>query len=191
MKNVVLLHGKPKRERYQDPTWPKPHVANWFSWLQRELGGAGIPSVAPALPRPYAPDYEANKEVIDRLPIDEETVLIGLSFGAGLILRAMSEDRELIVAKAILVAPWVDPRGNYGDLFDFTVDPSLPERTREGVTVFYSSQDDEQAQTSLEIVSAALPNVTYRDIPSYGHFMLGNTMTTREFPEILPEIITN
>lgn len=57
MRNVVITHGKPTKERYEDPSLPKPHQTNWFPWAKDQLEGRGIPTDVPALPKPYYPVY--------------------------------------------------------------------------------------------------------------------------------------
>lgn len=186
--NAVLLHGKPKKEKFLDLLQPKQNVAHWHGWAMQQFAERGITTYAPTLPRPYDPSDASWSPVFDSMPMNERSLVIGRSAGARLVLKRMSERQELMVAKVILVAPWTDPRGNYDGLEKFEIDPDLPKRVVNGITVFYSSRDDAQAQESLESIRAALPNVTYRDIPHYGHYMIGNTMENEEFPELLEEI---
>lgn len=188
VRNAVLLHGKPKRERYFDSNQPKPHEANWFPYARDELAARGYGVVIPELPTPYDPNYADCKEMLDGLPIHENTLLIGHSLGAGLILRYMSEQRELVVAKAILVAPWLDPDRKYGDLFNIKFDSDVGLRCLQGLTVFYSSEDDKQAQDSLKKFCRSVLEARYHNMPKYGHFMLGNNMEDAEFPELVEEI---
>ena len=58
MNKAIILHGKPKRERYFDESQPKPHEANWLPWLGEKLAEQGIEVNIPAFPEPYAPDYQ-------------------------------------------------------------------------------------------------------------------------------------
>lgn len=187
-KNLILFHGKPKKERFLDPDIPKPHEANWLPYAIEEAAKLGIESFAPPLPRPYDPSREELLATFHAQPIHESSILGGHSMGGRLILEGMTRHSDLVVDKLILVAPWTDPRGNYPGLGDMAVDSTLIERARRGMTVFYSSKDDEQARESLEIVHDLFPTARFRDIPQYGHYMLGNTMKTPEFPEILEEL---
>lgn len=187
-KHLVLFHGKPKKEKFLDPTIPKPNKANWFPYVMDGVKNLGITTYAPLLPRPYDPDNSALQPTFDSMPIHEGSMLAGHSLGARIILEGMTRREDLVVDKLILVAPWTDPRGNYSGLGDLNVDPSLTERSRRGMTVFYSSQDDDQALESLEIVRDLFPKAKYRDIPEYGHFMLGNTMQSPAFPEFVEEL---
>ena len=108
--------------------------------------------------------------------------------GAGLLLRYMCERKDLVLAKGIMVAPWLDPDGNYGDLFNFAIDKDVGDRCLGGMSVFYSSQDDRQALESLAIISRSILNLRYHNIPEYGHFMIGNSMQGPEFPKLLEEL---
>lgn len=187
-KNLILFHGKPKKERFLNPNFPKPNRANWFPYVMKEVAKLGVSSYAPLLPRPYDPNREDLLATFRAQPIYENSILAGHSMGGRIILEGMTLHSELVVDSIICVAPWTDPRGNYPGLGGMVVDPALIERSKRGMTVFYSSEDDDQALESLEIIHGLFPAAKYRDIPAYGHFMLGNKMVSPEFPEILEEL---
>jgi|JI10StandDraft_1071094.scaffolds.fasta_scaffold671056_2 pimeloyl-ACP methyl ester carboxylesterase len=188
MKNAILLHGKPKREKFQDLSQPRPGVDHYHQWTADQFAKRGITTYMPTLPRPYDPNYEDCAAFITAMPINPESIVVGRSMGAGLMLRIMTERQDMVLSKMILVAPWLDPLKNYGKLFNFQIDPTILERVTNGVTVFYSSKDDDQALASLDIIKEAFPDVKYRDIPEYGHYMIGNTMKNKEFPELFEEL---
>lgn len=188
MKNLILFHGKPKKEKYYNPLVPKPNNANWFPYVIEGARERGITTYAPSIPAPYDPQQKDTLGTFNNMPIHEESTLVGHSMGARIILEGMSVNGELEVDKLILVASWLDPRGNYPDLGTLAIDSSLIERSRRGMTVFYSSEDDVQARESHEIVRELFPQAQFRNIPEYGHFMLGNTMKNAAFPEMLEEL---
>lgn len=189
-RNAVIVHGKPPISKWEDPTQPRPHEANWLPWIGAELEAQGMEVAIPAFPEPYAPDYAAWKSVLEDQEITSTTTLIGHSAGAGFILRYLSENPRVEVDRIALVAPWlVDPEDKYGDWTKFAIDPILPVSVRTGMDIFYSSQDNPQAQDSLKIVREALPIARYRDIPAYGHFMIGNSMENEQFPELRDALI--
>lgn len=189
MKTAIIVHGKPNQAKYQSSD-TDPSDSHWIPWVKHRMNLADVCTFAPDMPKPYAPDYHAWEEEFDRYkPWQPQTSLIGLSAGAGFILRYASEWNKLHFDKLVLVAPWLDPNRNYGDFGEFEIDQSLPERCIGGIAVFYSSIDDEQAQASLAVVQEQLPAAKYIDIPKYGHFMLGNTMESPEFPELLNEVL--
>lgn len=187
--NAILVHGKPNRARYEAPGSLDPSDSHWIPWAKHLLNVAGIRSNAPDMPSPCEPDYPDWFREFNRYDVNEKTILVGLSAGAGFLLRYLSENDDVVVDKLLLVAPWIDPDRNYGDFGEFVIDPTMQERCVGGIAVFYSSEDDDQVTRSLEMVRAALPRARYRDIPRYGHFMLGNKMTSPEFPELLEELL--
>lgn len=191
MKNAVILHGKPKRERYFNPELPKPHEANWLPWVADRLEQAGVETVIPALPQPYDPIYEDCISEALKFPVDRNTLAIGHSMGAGLWVRYLSEHPDVEVGQLILVAPWLDPQRKYGELFNFTIDHDLTKRCIGGLAIFYSSLDDDNVQQSMQMLTEAFPSARVTDIPRYGHFMLGNTMESLEFPELLQVVRTS
>ena len=188
-KNAIIVHGKPSREKFESPDYPGPHKANWLPRIGEQLKSRGFEVAIPQLPVPYAPVYGDGARVLEREKIGEETTLVGHSYGAGLLLRWMSEHRKVTVDKLVFVAPWLDPNHKYGDLSDFEIDPQLADRCLGGLAVFYSSLDSSDVQTSVERIRDEVPGAVFWDIPEYGHFLLGNTMTSVEFPELLEEIV--
>lgn len=191
MKNAVILHGKPKKEKYFDLSLPKPHEANWLPTVGAELESRGVEVSTPALPAPYAPKYSAWRQVVDKLLINEQTGLIGLSAGAGFLVRYLSESPDLQVERVVLIAPWHDRDHKYGkDLFDYTIDPNLAKRAGR-ITIFNSLDDGVNIQAGVAMLREAIPGVHYRKFQDYGHFMLGNNMTSNELPELIEELFTD
>ena len=189
MRNFVIAHGKPSREKFESPEYPGPTRANWLPWIGGQLERRGHDVAVPEFPVPYAPDYETWVQVLEKEKIGEETSLVGHSFGAGLLLRWMSEHKSVTIDKLVLVAPWFDPEHKYGNLSDFEIDPNLSERCLGGIALYYSSLDSEGVQASVRRAMTALPDMAAWDIPENGHFLLGNTMDTVEFPELLEELV--
>jgi predicted alpha/beta hydrolase family esterase len=189
MKRAIIVHGKPSREKYEaSPT--DPSDSHWIPWAKHQMNIAGVATVAPDMPVPYSPDYAAWEAEFDRQqPWKNSPTLIGLSAGASFLLRYMSENSKLEFDKLVLVAPWLDLTGKYGDFSKFRIDTAIPERCIGGLAVFHSSQDDQQALASLDLIQRALPEGDYTDIPGNGHYMLGNTMQTTEFPELLAAVL--
>ena len=194
MENAIIVHGKPTRERYENPAEPKPHVANWLQWLGGQLRRAGVASVAvPAMPLPYFPVYkdwlhtfETTVESVG--PITENTILVGHSAGAEFLLRYLSERRDRRVGKLVLVAPYRDYAGKYGDFSDFEVDPELAERIGE-IIIVNSLDDDPPIQDRTAELRRRFPLATYLEFEHHGHFRIGHNMTGPEFPQLLEAIL--
>lgn len=190
MRNVVLLHGKPSEEKFNDPNELNPSDSNWLPWAARQFALNGYQVAKPDLPRPYAPVYEDWAREFRRHDLNDKTILVGLSAGAGFLAKWLSNHQGVTINKLALVAPWTDPHRKYGHFFATELDPRLPERCLGGLSVFYSSEDDPEAQASLEVIRTAFGDTAhYIDLPQYGHFMLGNTMTGPEFPELIDEVL--
>jgi hypothetical protein len=135
------------------------------------------------MPKPYAPDYPAWKHIFEQFAPDAETLLIAHSCGGGFLLRWLSET-DVKVGRVILVAPWMDPKQELNsDFFKFKLDPELVKKTA-GLTIFYSDNDEDTIEMTVNKVKAIVTDVEYKEFHNYGHFCLEN-MNTQEFPELL------
>lgn len=185
MKTAIILHGMPSREEYYDPARSASSNCHWIPWIQKQLLLKDIVAQAPEMPVPYNPEYQAWKEMFERFPLNEETILIGHSCGGGFIVRYLSEN-NIKVGKVVLVAPWLDPDKflNTG-MFDFLIDEKLVSRT-EGTTVFASTNDMDEVQKTVETIKEKIKGVALVEFKNYGHFC-HKDMETDEFPELLKE----
>lgn len=184
MKNAIIVHGMPSEEEYASGEGSNPSKMHWLPWLKEELEKRGIPTVTPELPKPYAPVCEEWKAAFEASgTINEETILVGHSCGAGFIVRWLSENK-CRVGRVVLVGPWLDPEGTLPTgFFDFQIDPSLAERA-EGVTVFVSLDDGQAVLDSVARLKKEIPGVIVKEFQHRGHFTLED-MGKREFPELL------
>jgi predicted alpha/beta hydrolase family esterase len=187
MKNTVILHGKPTKERYLNPEIPKPHEANWFPWIGVKLVESGIQTSIPPLPRPYFPEYETWKKVFEAEKVNDSTGLVGHSAGAEFILRWLSANEDMTVERVVLVAPYCDYAGKYGDFSNYQLDRNLKERVGR-LTIINSLDDDEPIQRRTHELVGALPAAKLVELDGYGHFRIGHNMTGPEFPELLDEL---
>lgn len=190
--SAVIGHGKPSKEKFENPKLLNPADSNWIPWIKRHMTLAGIFTVAPDLPDPTNPIYEDWRDELDRYDVlDARKILIGYSVSAYVFLRMMSERPYEKVGKLVLPAPWLDPNGNYGGLGKFEIDPKTVERCIGGLTVLFDPGDDQQCLDSVEIIKKALPRAKYRELPGLGHFLVdGEHMTSPEFPELLEEVLS-
>ena len=67
--------------------------SHWIPWLQKELLKKGYLTQTPEILYAFNPTYERYLAEINRYQLDEETVLIGHSCGAGFLLRYLSENK--------------------------------------------------------------------------------------------------
>ena len=99
MKNAIVLHG----------TSSTPD-SFWFPYLKRKLEEKGFKVFIPALPEPDNPDLEKWLPAALEEGINGETVLVGHSAGAPLILSIL-EKTDHKIELAILVAGYARPKG--------------------------------------------------------------------------------
>lgn len=185
MKNVIIIHGRPDKEEYLDPTMPKPVDAHWIPWLKKQLEERGYIVHVPAMPEPYEPDYEKWKEEFEKIPINSETILIGHSRGGAFILHWLS-DHEIKVGKVLLIAPSITPNHPIENGFsEFQIDSNLVNKTN-GIVMFYSSDDEEGIIESAEKIKSTINNIDIREFTNKGHFTSDDGVS--QFPEILEEI---
>lgn len=178
----------PPRQMYFDPATSSPSNYHWLPWLQKALLLQGVLTQTPEMPTPYEPDFTAWSEMLERIGVDERTTLVGHSAGAGFLVRWLSELPAARVRKAVLVAPWIDPRQQRTrDFFDFTIDPALTERCGEFVVFHSDNEGDETVRESAQILQARLPKARFREF-HLGHFSHWD-MPSPEFPELLDEVL--
>lgn len=189
MNHAVILHGMPSKEEYYDSAQDSPSNAHWLPWLQRELCIRDILTQTPEMPVPFNPSYTYWKQEFERQEINNSTILIGHSYGAGFLVRWLGES-DVSVQKLVLVAPWIDRGNEHGDQFDFAIDTSLVSKTTAGIDILYSTNDDKSIGITVEFLRTHLSSARYHEFVNYGHFCLGD-MSTREFPELLNICIGN
>ena len=184
MKKAIILHGMSDSEEEYDGHESDHH---WLPWLKTELEGQGYDVETPELPEPYHPVYETWRGVFEEYVLDKDTVLVGHSCGAGFLVRYLSEN-NVQVGKVVLVAPYLDPDGDHiPEFFDFPIKRNLVAQTK-GMTMFISTDDDEDIQESVRIIERECDGIEKRVFEGMGHFTFGE-MGTREFPELLNEIL--
>ena len=177
----------PSKEGYYNSKGDSESNSHWLPWLQHELLIKDILTQTPEMPSPFEPDYNLWKSVLDQFILNEDTILIGHSCGAGFILRYLSEN-NIKVGKIFLIAPWIDPTHKEAPkMFEFEIDSNLQSKTGE-ITVFLSNDDDNQIIDSVNIIKSKLNMTKILEFSSKGHFCLKD-MNTREFPELLEEIL--
>lgn len=189
MKNAILLHGKPSKEEYYDPTFPSCSNYHWFPWLQKQLLVKDIKADTPEVPMAFDPQWELWCKEVERFEMTPDTMLVGHSCGGGFWVRYLSEHKDLKVGKVILVAPSLGLSwGPGGEKFfeGFTIDPELVSRTK-GVTIFASDNDDPAILQAVKEIREKVLGITYKEF-HLGHFT-HKDMQTNEFPELLEELV--
>jgi predicted alpha/beta hydrolase family esterase len=188
MKNAIILHGRPGKAEYYDPTIPSASNAHWFPWLQKQLLVKDIKADTPEVQFAFAPEWKHWVKEVERFQIGPETILVGHSTGGGFWIRYLSDHPDLKVGKVVLVAPYLDvEKESIPQFFDFEIDSNMTARTK-GLTVFHSDNDKPEMQSTVKLLRKKLKNFEYREFHNYGHFTLKD-MKTNEFPELLKECL--
>ena len=92
VKRFVILHGKGSSSK-----------DNFYAWLRKELENRGFEVQVPNLPGQDEPDDLKQAEFVkNNCTLDEQTVIIGHSFGGVLALRLLEQDIK--INRAILIA---------------------------------------------------------------------------------------
>ncbi len=188
MKTAIIIHGmSDSREEYLMMIEAKtPEYWHWLLWLQKELTIKTIPAQVPLMPEAYNPEYNAWKEMFERFPLNEDTILIGHSCGGGFVVRYLSEN-NVKVGKVVLVAPWIDPEKFLKTgMFDFNIDENIVSKTK-GITIFSSTNDMQEVQDSIKILKEKIKDLKVVEFENKGHFCYEDIGL--EFPELFNEVI--
>jgi len=150
---AVILRGKPSELVFSAPQEPSTSDYFWLPWLQKQLAIRGAQAHTPEVPNAYLAHYPTWQQEFERYAVDENTVLIGHSCGAGFLLRWLSEHPQVRARTVVLVAPWTDPgRAFTTDFFDFTLDRQLAARAG-GVTLLYSTDDEDSVLATVRVAA--------------------------------------
>jgi uncharacterized protein len=164
---------------------------HWIPWTREQLSHQGMRVETPLMPEPWAPSYEAYREVIERFDIGEETALVGHSCGSAFLVRWLGETKRK-VSKLILVAPWkILEEHEKGDawreeFYGFPIDMSISSRVGE-IIMFTSDDEEADGKESLRIFHEALGGMIV-NLSNHGHYTQGH-MGTVESPELMEVIL--
>jgi len=189
MKNAIIVHGKPGEEEYYSEEYPSSSNFAWIPWLQKQLIIKDIKADTPEMPHAYEPQYELWKTEFERFNITPETILVGHSCGGGFLVRWLSENKDVMVDKVILVSPWIDPeKENKYDFFrGFEIDPTLSSRANK-IIAYTSDNDFEHCKESVGVIKETVPEIEVREFIGMGHFIPMH-MKSNEFPELVEDIL--
>jgi predicted alpha/beta hydrolase family esterase len=187
-RNCIIIHGCPAGPDGERDIEMRSYDKHWIPWVRERLIERNVPTLTPIMPDPWAPDYGRFKEEFEKHPVSHRTILIGHSCGCAFLVRWLGESKQEIDT-LVLVAPWKIPRP--GDplrtaFYEFPIDETIKRRVRR-ILMFTSDTEKEDGKQSLAIYHAALGgNIVH--LPNMGHYIIAD-MGTREFPELLDEIV--
>jgi predicted alpha/beta hydrolase family esterase len=185
--NCIIIHGSPQSQAKWVPIGDKKR---WITWVKEELEKKGIPTYTPNMPVPWEPVYKDWKEAFEKLPVNENSILIGHSAGGAFLPRWLGENQQRI-KKLILVAPG-KKMGNYPnaehnrDLYNFEINPEVKDRVGE-IIIFTSPEEPAHRQENI-LLYQELFGAKVVSLPGKGHYTFDD-MKTDEFPELLEEIL--
>jgi len=189
--NVVMVHGSPTEKRVKEPDYKSNEESkHWQGWLKRNLEEKGIKCYSERMPTPWAPKYSGWKSVIDRLPVNEDTVLVGNSAGGAFLVRYIDEENKK-VKKLILVSPgkagW-QSRKSLDDLYGDKTHENIKDLVKDQIIIITAEDDSESHIKSAHEYEKELNAKVIMFGKGYGHFTLED-MGTEEFPELLEEVL--
>ncbi|MFZ5391002.1 MAG: hypothetical protein ACOZAJ_01880 [Patescibacteria group bacterium] len=80
-KNCLIIHGCPSEAEQAMSPATRTYDKHWLPWLKHQLIASNIPTEAPLMPEPWAPDYDKFKQEFEKYQVNENTILIGHSCG--------------------------------------------------------------------------------------------------------------
>ncbi|MBO7066506.1 MAG: alpha/beta hydrolase [Alphaproteobacteria bacterium] len=181
--NIVFCHGVMDPDEDWENRESTP-IKNWAYWLQfKTEKDMDIITQIPFFPHAHAllMKYSEWEQIMDKQDINEDTILIGHSAGGGFILKYMAQHPKLKIRQIILVAPWIDvenvcPSGFYHNM---NLSDNLITRTKHGIDLLISADDDNDILNSVNKITKNLSDVRAHKFTGRGHF------TGDELPEIM------
>ncbi|MFA6404517.1 MAG: leucine--tRNA ligase [Candidatus Paceibacterota bacterium] len=182
--NAIILHGCPSNvERAMDPK-RQTYDKHWIPWTKKQLEIAGIETLVPLMPEPWHMSYEKWKIEFDKLPITENSILIGHSCGSAFLVRWLGETKKK-VRMLVLVAPWKINSNNdefRNKFYTYTIDNEIKDKIK-NIFIFTSDDEEDNGKKSVNIFRESL-NAKVIELKKHGHYIYGD-MKTEEFPELI------
>jgi len=177
MKNAYIFHG-----------WQGNSQENWFPWLKDKLEKLNIKTTIPDFPDSDQPKLEKWLKTLENYDFNQETILIGHSLGAALIIRFL-EKNKVKIASAYLVAvfdndlniPQLKNSGFFSPAFDW-------QKIKNQAENFYilNSNNDSGIKPEYGLRIAQNLGIKTEILSEFGHF---NNFS--EFPYLLNLIKKN
>ena len=186
MNSALILHDKevgrsgPETQYDFDKQWYGP-----VSQAIQDQTGAHV--AIPELPHPTRARFADYAKIIDGCSIDEDSMVIGHGFGAGIALRYFSQRPDIRPNQVALVAPRFLRTGEERKFFYDTPDAALSQRIGE-VSLLYSEDTSVNGIRSARRIERLFNEAQVQRLQGYGKCIVGNSMQSPDFPELLDAI---
>ncbi|MBD5388817.1 hypothetical protein HDR63_01000 [bacterium] len=182
--NAIICHGIKSKENFDKMTIPMC-AAIWYPWLQQKLILSGIPTQCPSFTNSWLParNYATDTDLMNRMPIDDKTILIGHSCGGGMLIKYLTDHPKIKISHLVLVAPFIDPTHQFTEYFNkFEPDATIPNRVGR-IDLFYSTDDHygDWIIKGCEKLEKLWPGMHVHKFTNRNHFSASDVT---EFPEV-------
>lgn len=151
-KKCIIIHGCPSKAEKLMNSKTRTYDKHWIPWIKKELIARNIETETPLMPSPWEPDYEKFKRAFEKCDVDENTILIGHSYGCAFLVRWLGETKRKVF-KLILVAPWkINSKGDKPKdaFYDYQIDETIKNRINK-IIMFTADNEKEDGKESLKI----------------------------------------
>lgn len=161
----------------------------WFPYLKNELNKMDICCIIPKLPTPYDQTYKNWSNIVNKIEIKNNDIVIGWSTGAIFAVRYLYEN-NIKVKKLLLVSGFNNYIGNVPKVDNinkdfFMKDLSRAKNVANEIVCFKSDNDPFIAQDALDEFAKKL-SAKVVDIKNGGHF--NQASGYKSFKELIEQI---
>jgi len=187
--NCIIVHGSPIRDHREEKDYIPETKHHWLPWIKKELEKQDVKTFIPAMPEPWNPKYEEWKKEFEKLPVNENTTLIGHSAGGAFLVSWLGDTGKKVKKLILVAAGKIILEANEDrlkDLYTFDIDNDIKNNVGE-IVVFISDDELDHGKESSRIYEKEL-EAKLIELKGRGHFTF-NDMGTHEFPELLEEVL--
>ena len=170
MLNAIIVHGCSDQEEYTSTAYPSPSNLWFIPWLQKQLLLKDVLTQTPEMPTPFRAEYDEWKKVIEQFRINNSTILVGHSCGAGFLLKWLGET-EIKIRKLVLVAPWLDLGNTTNALLNFQLNSNVVTKAHEIHLLISDDDFSENVKESAEHIINTLTGIHIHRFKNKGHFV--------------------
>lgn len=188
MKKAIILHGICDADEYYADEYPSSSNSHWIPWLQKQLLKKDIDCQTPDVLNSYKGNYDDWQRTISCHTMEADTIVVTHSAGSGVLLKYLSLHKEVKLDKLIMVAPFNDPFGKYGEFLKVDNDPALESRIKEIHVLYARNEEVLGIKETVDFVMKAYSSAKLHVFETHGHFCFGD-MGTTAFPELLDIVL--